>query len=202
MAKKKGLPVGGVDRRYRKPIERVRRPAEKTSLLAAVAAALTGVNLDGLSGSDQLWVAGLLLSVGLVPYLVSPFVDYLREKKENQRVAEELGARAVFALEELAGVDHPAPPDDGGGLDDDDGDDGSATAESIAKDLIGVLRKVAKARSVERDGPGRGQRTGHDKSQAEDRREDKEPSEAQDPANGGATQPRAERTVVGEGGRH
>jgi hypothetical protein len=93
------------NRKYRRPIERVKRPAETTTLGAGIlAAVVSGLGLDGAGVDTTTW---LTAAVGFVPFLVSAGVDFLRERKEERELRADLSARAVMALEALARIDLP-----------------------------------------------------------------------------------------------
>jgi hypothetical protein len=93
------------NRKYRKPIERVKRPAETTTLGAGIlAAVVSGLGLDGAGVDTTTW---LTAAVGLVPFAVSVSVDFIRERKEERELRADLSARAVAALEALARIELP-----------------------------------------------------------------------------------------------
>jgi hypothetical protein len=93
------------NRKYRRPIERVKRPAETTTLGAGIlAAVVSGLGLDGAGVDTTTW---LTAAVGIVPFLVSACVDFLRERKEERELRADLSGRAVMALEALARIDLP-----------------------------------------------------------------------------------------------
>lgn len=113
--KKTRAPTGGPQKRearslrqrkYRKPVERVKRPAETTTLGAAVlAAVVSGLGFDGAGVDTTTW---LTAAVGIVPFVVSPAVDFFRERKEERELRAELSERVVYAVEKLAGLELPA----------------------------------------------------------------------------------------------
>jgi hypothetical protein len=126
-------------RKYRRPIERVKRPAETTTLAAGiVAAVVSGLGLDGAGVDTTTW---LTAAVGLVPFVVSALVDVFRERKEERELRADLSERAVNALELLANLDirSARDDDDDSPAREDDGDD------SRAHDLLDLLLDEARS---------------------------------------------------------
>src|ERR671915_88925 len=120
-------------RKHRRPIERVKRPAETTTLGAGIlAAVVSGLGFDGAGVDTTTW---LTAAVGIVPFAVSYVVDLGRERKEDRELRVELSERAVLALESLTTLDirSARDDDDDSSVGDDDG------ADSRAHDLLDRL---------------------------------------------------------------
>jgi hypothetical protein len=143
-------------RKYRRPIERVKRPAETTTLGAGIlAAVVSGLGFDGAGVDTTTW---LTAAVGIVPFAVSYVVDLGRERKEDRELRVELSERAVLALESLTTLDIRSARDD----DDDSSVGGDDGADSRAHDLLDLLldearspRAAVKARKDAGDADGK-----------------------------------------------
>ena len=143
-------------RKHRRPIERVKRPAETTTLGAGIlAAVVSGLGFDGAGVDTTTW---LTAAVGIVPFAVSYVVDLGRERKEDRELRVELSERAVLALESLTTLDirSAGDDDDDSSVGDDDG------ADSRAHDLLDRLldearspRAAVKARKDAGDADGK-----------------------------------------------
>lgn len=97
-------------------------------------------------------MAVLFGSAGLVPALVSPIVDSLREHKESRQaredhyeVMEELEKRNVAAMEQLAGINPPA----------DGREDASEAPAMVFQKVLETKEREAGAEAQDATGKGR-----------------------------------------------
>ena len=116
-------------KKIRKKVVKVKRPTEHWTLGTAVAAAAALVGIDSGQEIPKEAVTGVLGALGIIPYLFSRAVDWLRDRKthelEMKELAEErlemeeqrlqlekrtfrLEKRQALALEEIVGIEHAA----------------------------------------------------------------------------------------------
>ncbi|HEV2757131.1 MAG TPA: hypothetical protein VG318_15295 [Actinomycetota bacterium] len=95
-------PQQAASRRERVKQKQLKRPAETTTGLAALATVL--VSLTGLTGSSAEEItAAMTAVVGLIPIVVSKFVDWKRNADLRNAERDDLLERGVRALESIVG---------------------------------------------------------------------------------------------------